>query len=135
MAVSDVAGGLFGSVAPRVGPVRDPSIDGMDATAELTVPSTTPTVRWSPPAIGAPDAYIVSVYRVGGGLTGRLVASFTTAQPELALPAGVMEAGQTHYLRITAEQDAGQDFAAAPRRRTDPVSATSTRPTALIHVQ
>jgi hypothetical protein len=70
----------------------------------------TPTLAWTPPAMGTADAYLVTIGEavVTGANATALVplaafTSFTTPHTVMKVPPGVLEAGHTYYFRITAK--------------------------------
>ncbi|MFP2926550.1 hypothetical protein ACLESO_15275 [Pyxidicoccus sp. 3LG] len=102
--------GETGTLAPRLGPVRNLRINGQGATGELTGVGVTPTVSWDPPALGTATRYFVQVtplVREGQffseGVQSPAIATSTT---ELRLPPGWVSG--THFVvKVTATRGAG----------------------------
>jgi hypothetical protein len=94
-----------GPILPAVSPVVSVRIEGSDAFADGAGVGETPTLSWSPPAVGDPTAYLVEVYRLGatGGATTRSkVLRYATRGTQVAIPPGVLERGGTYYASVTA---------------------------------
>jgi hypothetical protein len=95
-----------GPIAPRITPVRSPKLNGtLDATVAQTGVSTTPTVSWLAPTIGAPCSYSVSIFALvaHNTTTKRVyVTSILTGDTTLRIPPGVLESGQSYVFRIEA---------------------------------
>jgi Big-like domain-containing protein len=117
----------IGVVAPAVGPVLSPRMGGSDALLDAIAVGLTPTLSWSPPAVGSPTAYVVEVYRLetaGTATTSSLALRYVTSGATVVLPPGVLEAGHTYYSKITAEVST-VPYDVAPFRRAN-VFARST---------
>jgi hypothetical protein len=109
-------------IAPTLGPAQTPLVNGLGAFSTLTGVGLTPTFSWSAPATGVPTSYQVSIYRLfasGTASASALVASLTVAgaSTQVAVPPGLLLAGDTYYARITAQAIAtGDAFDTAPFR-------------------
>ncbi len=95
----------------RLGPVKNPKIDGEPAFGQLTGTSLTPTVSWEPPALGSPQSYELSVVAIGGqtGQQGKQVARFVIppsadgsvpAPTRVTLVPGILQANSDYFFRI-----------------------------------
>ncbi len=109
-------------VAPTLGPVRVPLLNGSGAFSTLTGVGTAPTLSWSPPTTGVPTSYVVQLYWLhasGTASASAPVASFTVAgtSTQVVVPPGLLTAGNTYYARITARFiPTGDAFDSAPFR-------------------
>jgi hypothetical protein len=104
--VTTVAKATSGPIVPLLGPVQDPRVDGQSALAPLTGISTTPTLSWKAPAIGAPAGYAVSVSEIDG-VTQTLSALLLTTDTSMPLPPCVLATGRTYSFTITAFMTGG----------------------------
>lgn len=106
------------AVEPVVSPPTAPLVAGQDAFGPQSGVGTTPTISWSAPALGTPDAYEVTVARVyalgDGTPTSEPVARFLTADRTLTVPGGVLVAGESYVFTITASADAALDLERQP---------------------
>jgi hypothetical protein len=91
-----------GTLAPRLGPVRNLRINGQAASAGLTGVGTTPTVSWEPPALGTATRYFVQVITIGGARQ----ASVVTSETQVRLPPGLVP-GTRFVVKVTATRGAG----------------------------
>jgi hypothetical protein len=107
VALSETAAAA-GPVVPLVTPLRDLKIDGQPATAPLVDVSTTPEVSWTAPALGTVRRVEIDVVKLEPTLIGatRRVASGTLRVigdvHRVRLLPGMLNPGQTYYLRVTA---------------------------------
>jgi hypothetical protein len=90
-----------GPIVPLVSPVRDPRVNGQSALSPLTGVSTAPTVSWTPPAIGTPAGYALSVLPISGNAPPPAIL-FLTADTSITLPPCLLAEGDTYYFVITA---------------------------------
>jgi hypothetical protein len=108
-----LADGVTPTLAPKVGPARHLRLNGLSATERLSGVGQTPVVSWDAPSLGVPTSYAVRVYRLfaSSGSTRRtLVGTFTTSgQTQVRLPPGVLTAGQSYYIHLTAYLEPGFD--------------------------
>jgi hypothetical protein len=108
------------TLALALGPPRGVSVGGVLASTNPTGVGLAPTLSWTAPSIGVPSSYGVEIFRLvasGTASVATRVATLVTGSTQVALPAGVLEAGATYYLRVTAHADAPDAFATAPLRR------------------
>ncbi len=115
-----------GPIVPTLGPVLSPLITSTaglasSAFSTLTGLGLAPKISWTAPATGVPSSYTVDLYRLylpTPSTSGSVrVASWRTNETSIALPAGVLAAGQTYYARITANLVSPDTFATAPFRK------------------
>lgn len=102
---------LPAQVAPVLGPVAQPLVDGRDVAGNLATPvGLSPVLSWSPPAIGAPTGYTVSIYElagVGGSLRPVLVASVTSGT-SFRIPAKFLSPYRFYFAQIVANREPWQ---------------------------
>lgn len=106
--------------APIVGPVLSAKIDGQDLFTATTM-STTPTLTWSPPTLGAPREYKITIGHLTVGGTNvtknTIIANITTTQTTVAIPPGILTSGEAYDLEINADINPNPN---APNRETIP---------------
>jgi hypothetical protein len=90
------------ALSPGLGPVKDILVNGKSTADWLTGAGLTPTISWSPPAVGAAARYRVMIRRLEPMGTSRFVSSLNTAETSVALPEGILEAGGFYYIRVFA---------------------------------
>jgi hypothetical protein len=107
-----------GIIAPVLSPARNVQIGGMDLMAPRTAVGLTPTVTWSPPAMGTPTGYVVTVDEVMTDSSNNTVlsnvAQFFLTSTTLHIPPSVLVSGHSYLLVITADVLPGADLVAAP---------------------
>ncbi|HET9554498.1 MAG TPA: hypothetical protein VFP50_16155 [Anaeromyxobacteraceae bacterium] len=115
------AAGAPANVAPALGPARLPRIGGLDAAQPQAGVGLTPTLTWSPPLLGAPNRYEVSLSELPVAPAGWPAqrAWFSVAGTSLALPPGVLVAGKVYLATVYAVREPNRD-PAAPLRITVP---------------
>lgn len=91
-----------GTLAPRLGPVRNLRINGQSASIGLTGVGGTPTVSWDPPELGTATRYFVQVIALDG--TSR--AYVVTSDAEVRLPPGLVSISR-FVVKVTATRGAG----------------------------
>jgi hypothetical protein len=104
---------------PLVSPVKSPTINGNNLFNNQTGVTLTPTLAWTAPDKGTPQAYIVYIYKLtnASGITdgervGRLYLPGTMTSVQL--PAGILETGQAYCVQIRAYAQSGYDPTTAP---------------------
>jgi hypothetical protein len=99
------------ATSPVLGPVRSVLFeDNASAFTQRGGIGTTPLLKWTAPALGTPNGYVVRVLRLdneGGSTQIRFVGAFTTTATSLRLPPGILEAGKWYFAAIDARQGAG----------------------------
>jgi hypothetical protein len=118
---------LPAAFAPVLTPVQGLTLTSSTGTAASafgprTGVGTTPSLSWMAPATGTPTSYLVEVLRLyanGARSAAAPVASFYTAgtATRVAIPPGVLAAGNVYYARVTARSTTPDPFATAPLRR------------------
>lgn len=101
-------------VRPTLGPVQSPLIAGRDLHQPQSGVGLTPMLSWSPPALGSPTGYTVTVVDVTT-LDVKTVAFFVTTRLALELPPGLLEAGKTYLPFVYSFREPGFDPAAPVR--------------------
>ena len=97
-----------GPVAPILGPVQNPMINGASLFQTATLNTTSVSLSWNPPSIGQPIGYYVTVYQLGTLINGGTeqyiaVGRFGTAKTSMEVP--FLSAGNTYVFLITSETD------------------------------
>jgi len=123
-------------IVPTLGPVLSPTLTSTaglanNAFSTLTGMGLTPSISWAAPATGVPTSYTVDIIRlyVPAATTvsaGVRVASWSTSNTGIALPPGVLTAGNTYYARITANLVSPDAFSTAPFRKVNVYAWAST---------
>lgn len=111
------------AIAPIVGPVQNPTINGGNLFTAATLSTTTPSFSWTAPASGAPYGYGVSTYVLSNpsGMPNYLNAGvFYTSQNSVTLPP--LSSGNTYVFAITALVDATANIQTSPNRSALPTA-------------
>ena len=132
--LSESMGALTGGPAvPRLGPPTSPWIEGRDAFASQSGVGLQPVLSWSPPALGTPTSYEVTVIAHAGVMPGDVrTVRATVYGTSFRVPPGLLAAGRSYFFRVTARSAPWDRPDAAPFRRglplytADCVSATFT---------
>lgn len=108
-------------LAPVVSMVQTPLIAGRGALSPLTSVGTTPGIRWSAPATGAPTSYRVQIFDLSVALgttstSATFVAELITTGTSVSVPAGLLAAGKTYVAQIVAREAPDDRPADAPYR-------------------
>ena len=104
-------------IAPLVGVVQNPSINGNSFFANQSGVGLTPTLTWSAPSVGTATFYRVRVYQLinnDGNTTLANIAGLSTQATSLQIPPGLLTAGQTYVFLINARYTSGLNFAKNP---------------------
>jgi len=104
-------------IKPLVGVVNKPSINHKNFFADRMGVGTSPTLKWSPPNLGAANDYLVAVYQLannGGNTTATRIGSLFTQKTSLLIPDGLLSAGQAYVFLIRARYVPGINFAKTP---------------------
>jgi hypothetical protein len=113
-------------LAPIVGPVESPTINGSNLFAAATLTTTTPALSWTAPATGSPYGYRVAAYvqiTANGLGTYEPAGVFYTPQTPVTLPP--LSAGNTYVFAITALVDGTANVQTAPFRSSLPTGFAS----------
>jgi hypothetical protein len=111
------------AIAPIVGPVQNPTINGGNLFTAATLSTTTPSFSWTAPASGAPYGYGVSTYVLSNpsGTPNYLNAGvFYTSQNSVTLPP--LSSGNTYVFAITALVDGTANIQTSPNRSALPTA-------------
>lgn len=109
----ELSGSSYQRIEPLMSPVRDVRVDGVSADEDQVLGSLTPTLRWSPPAVGRPGDYMVTFFRlVEDGTRTRTqgAVSFRTTARELTVPPGALVPGATYVVRIRSLREGNVDL-------------------------
>jgi hypothetical protein len=104
-------------LAPLVGPVQNPKVNGKDLFQNQLAVGTTPTLAWDLPSLGSPTGYVIRILELRNNAgTSQLLtrAVLRTAARSLVVPPGVMTAGSTYVVAISAVRFPGLAFAQYP---------------------
>ena len=106
-------------IQPVLGPVRNPTINGLSLYSNQAGVGLTPTLAWEAPDLGLPQTCHVSVYQLlasGAATTSTFVAQFYLEgnQTSMTLPTGILTPGGTYYFMIGAVSDSTYNPASAP---------------------
>jgi hypothetical protein len=108
------------AVAPLVGPVTSPTINGQNFFANQAGVGATPTLSWSAPQVGAATGYRVYVNQLYAGAqqapSEEFVAVFYTAGTTLTLPDNILLPGSNYFLLIEAVSNPAFDITQSPFR-------------------
>jgi hypothetical protein len=111
------------TVAPTLGPIRDPQIDGASLFGSPQDVSPTATISWSAPALGNASQYNLKINKLfvnaNNNTAKTVVATIRTTDTRVAIPTGILEPGASYYVVITANDDGNID---APLRHRFPFS-------------
>jgi hypothetical protein len=114
-----------GTVAPLLSPVSGAFVNGASLATRQIGFGTTPTLSWTPPTLGAPDLYRVTVYHVGTypDANGnwqtywQSVGSISTPHTSVVVPPGLLQAGEAYIFSIQALQTGMANPLQAPNRQ------------------
>ena len=115
------------AVAPLVGAVQSPTINGASLFTAATVNTASPTLSWSAPSGTAPMGYNVQVYVATTLSTGAVVygraGEFSTAKTSLTLVP--LSGGNTYVFSITAIVNGGANMEISPFRSALPTGSSN----------
>jgi hypothetical protein len=121
------------TVSPMLSPVQAVKIAGRAATTQLSGVGLTPTISWSAPSLGTPQAYAVYVYKLAnsnGASQVSTAAGFYTKGTSVMVPPSLLASGTTYYVAIWALISGTVDLTYSPYRQRLPyVSANALTPT------
>ena len=107
------------TVSPTLGPAQSIKIGGQSASTQLSGVGLTPTISWSAPAVGTPQAYSVYVYHLtnsNGTTQWSTAAVFYTKATSVTVPPNVLTSGNTYYIAISALTSGTVDLTYSPYR-------------------
>lgn len=86
---------------PGLGPVKNILVNGESTADWRTGVGLTPTVSFSPPALGTAAGYRVMIRRIEPMVGGsRFVASLYTPETSIEIPEGILFEGNYYYIRV-----------------------------------
>lgn len=104
------------ALAPLVGPVLNPTINGMDLFTTTSANTTVESLNWSAPS-GTPYGFTVFAFEVTpiqNGAEFKVDGVYSTAQPPMTLPP--LTAGNTYLFVIVAQADGIANMETSPYR-------------------
>jgi hypothetical protein len=111
-------------IAPLVGPVQNPMINGTGFFQSATLNSTAVNLSWSAPAGAQPFGYYVTVFQLVTLSTGTIqyegVARFGTAKTSMSVP--LLNSGSTYIFQIVAWVDGAANMETSPGRSQLPIA-------------
>jgi hypothetical protein len=110
-------------VAPLVGPVRNPMVDGASLFSDQTVLTTTPTLSWSAPTLGLATGYeveIFSLYADGADSVAEQIGELLTTTTSVQVPPGLLAPGQSYFFCVSTVSEPGKNYNIAPFRHAFP---------------
>ncbi len=102
---------------PLIGVVTNPTINGLNFFADQNGIGSTPTLKWSPPAIGTATFYQVVIYQlsnVDGNTSPATIGTLWTQGTELTIPDGLLTAGPGYAFVVQAYYIPGLNFSKTP---------------------
>jgi hypothetical protein len=97
------------SIVPALGPPTAPLLNGNDAFVAQSGAGTQPTVSWSPPSLGVPTSYQLSLFVVDGTLQAGDVSSLNVvlySAKAFKVPAGSLRTGLSYAGTLSAVNSA-----------------------------
>jgi hypothetical protein len=111
-------------LVPQISPVLNPTINGLNAFTNRSGVGTTPTIAWSPPAVGTPTHYQVSFRElfISGTSTrqGPVLGSISTRGTQVQVPPGMLVLGKSYHMIIKASRMPGIDVQTQPNEQSWP---------------
>ena len=107
------------SIGPELTAPRFPRINGETAFVDRNGVSVTPVLEWSPPQVGVPTQYSISLWRLaisGTNLTQTFGGSGYTAGTRFRVPPGVLMPGEAYFAFIVAQRLTANDVRVTPIR-------------------
>ncbi len=104
-------------LTPLLSPVQNPRINGKTLFQNQVGVSASPVISWDAPATGAPTGYVVSLLPLvnnGGASAFQPRTIFRTAARSITVPPGVMAAGVSYVITISAVRNPGYSYASNP---------------------
>ena len=113
-----------GPVAPILGSVQSPLLNGSSLFSPATLNTTSVTLNWNAPAIGQPFGYYVTVFQLVTGPTGTVgyasAGVYGTGKTTVNIP--FLSANNIYVFSITAMADAISNIELAPLRHQVPTA-------------
>lgn len=94
-------------VQPGVSPPRGLTLDGLSATVQRQLSSTTPVLAWQPPEVGSPNRYRLQFYKYSdlggyGLMRGIAAMNLPGTATQVRLPPDLLEPGSIYSVRVKA---------------------------------
>jgi hypothetical protein len=121
-------------LVPLVGPVSNPTINGVSFFTDQSGVGTTPTISWNRPEFGTANRYLLTIYRMyanGTTATEDMVAQFCTTGTSLILPENLLMQGNSYHMDLGAFYNPAYDASISPFRLSMP-SGNATSASGLI---
>ncbi|WP_426733509.1 hypothetical protein [Myxococcus faecalis] len=113
---------IAGPLVPKLSPPLAFTIDGVSATIPRRVGTVSPVLAWTPPLVGTPSAYRVSIQRFdpdfGFALTWR-VLYMPGSVTQVRLPPDVLEPATSYVATVSAIDSPNVDIQSFPFRTLD----------------
>lgn len=112
-------------IAPVLGPVSNPMVDGASFFSDQTVLSTTPTLSWGAPTLGSATGYEIEIFSlsaVGADSLLEPAGELLTTATSVQVPPGLLTAGHSYVFRVSAVSEPGKNYNTAPFRHAFPRS-------------
>jgi hypothetical protein len=113
-------------LSPLVSPVLNPKINGKDLFQNQLAVGTNPVISWDLPSTGTPTGYLVRIMELqnNAGATRMLTRGLLrTATRSITVPPGIMNAGTTYVIFISAIRTPGVNFNQYPFQTTFPYAS------------
>jgi len=88
-------------IAPALGPVRAPRVNGRDLFQTQMGVGLQPAISWSAPAVGTPTSVMVFITDVA---TGTVLQATVRSGSSFTVPNGVLAPGKTYVVTLEAQQ-------------------------------
>jgi hypothetical protein len=115
-----------GALAPVLGPPLSPKIQGLDAFQPQSGVGLTPVISWSPPSLGAPTSYQVSVSPTVSGPFYTSLTFTVYGQTSLRIPPGFLASGVSYQLSVSSFQAPWDTLGRPPMRTGAPWASAQT---------
>lgn len=104
---------------PMIGPVQAPKIGEVSLFQDSAAVGLTPTISWTKPSLGTAQGYAIEINEVfasGDNTSINRIANLWVggSLTQIQLPAGILEAGKTFFIRLRAWSENGFDPRSAP---------------------
>lgn len=110
-------------IAPLIGPVANPQINGSSLFNDQVVSGVSPTLSWQPPTLGTAYIYYIQVQQfsvTNGSPSVQLKAQLYSTNTSMALPPGLLSSGNSYCFVIEALSRTNLDGGVAPYMETFP---------------